>query len=267
MTYPLRKRTPDGSVYRRPTEIEDAITALTMLPPVKVAERSRIADSEAEDYVPSECVLYLVRHPALLGNEELHRELFVSLRQRVLLAVPVFKRHLAGSRKDGEDAVDLEIREAVLDRFQELICADRLEYEERLDFYECRFNMAIDRLRTTAQKPIRDRGSRTSSATSLDESNEPTEEIESALRAMKNAEDGEKVDFLYRLKLRTAINSLPPDERRIIELYFLDEVPIESNDGEVITIVKILRCTEKTVRNRRDRALQRLREALTEEDA
>ena len=39
----------------------------------------------------------------------------------------------------------------------------------------------------------------------------------------------------------------------------------ESDDPEVTTIVKVLGCVEKTVRNRRDKALKALQAALAEE--
>jgi hypothetical protein len=40
---------------------------------------------------------------------------------------------------------------------------------------------------------------------------------------------------------------------------------IESDDPELTTIVKVLGCVEKTVRNRRDKALMTLQAALAEE--
>ena len=46
----------------------------------------------------------------------------------------------------------------------------------------------------------------------------------------------------------------------------LQELPIDSKDKEVKTIVKVLGCSEKTVRNRRDRAFVKLRDALKEEE-
>ena len=72
-------------------------------------------------------------------------------------------------------------------------------------------------------------------------------------------------DFLFRSKLLVAISLLPPDQRRVVEL-LLQEYPIDSKEAGADTIVKILGCTEKTVRNRRDRAFAKLREALKEGD-
>jgi DNA-directed RNA polymerase specialized sigma24 family protein len=71
-------------------------------------------------------------------------------------------------------------------------------------------------------------------------------------------------DPAYRLRLDAAIDSLPADQRRVIEM-LLQGFQIESDDAEVTTIVKVLGCVEKTVRNRRDKALTTLQAALAEE--
>lgn len=78
--------------------------------------------------------------------------------------------------------------------------------------------------------------------------------------------DGPKADFLYRSKIAAAINSLPPDERRVVEL-ILEGIPIDSKEKDTMTMAKMLGCSEKTVRNRRDRAFAKLAELLKEEDA
>jgi len=43
-------------------------------------------------------------------------------------------------------------------------------------------------------------------------------------------------------------------------------MPIESQDPEVETIAKVLECTERTVRNRLNRAIEKLRVVLQAEE-
>ncbi len=261
---PLRKRLPDGGLYCRPNEVETALTALLELSTHELIERSRIEDVDAPNYVLSECVLYFFRRPGLV-DDALH-DLFVILRQRVLRAVPVTARRLAGTAKLVEKSGEQEIQEVVIQKFQEMLCGDRGgEYDDRLDCFECRFNFALARLRSTARKRVWRDESRYESTDFTDNAGEASEEIESALAAMRNALNDEGVDFLYRSKLHTAINSLPPDQRRVIELIF-QEVPIDSQEEGVTTIAKLVGCVEQTVRNRRDRAFKTLRDALKEED-
>ena len=137
---PLRKRQVDGRLYSRPSEIETHLSVLSHLSTPELVERVRIEGPADTRYVPTECVLYFVRRSTFGNDEGAIRDLFTILRQRVLQAVPVLERHLPGSSKKAESAVDLEIREAVLHKFQEMLCRDRKEYEEQLDYYECRFN-------------------------------------------------------------------------------------------------------------------------------
>lgn len=261
---PLRMRRPDGNLYCRPKEVEGLLEVLSRLPERELVERARVKDAEDPCYVPSECVLYFVRRPS--GNGELlFREMFAILRERILAAVPVPPQRIAGSGKLAESSIDLEIREAVLHKFHVLLCTDRRGYEERLDFYECRFNAAIASLRATARRDVRKAASRQESLDSETGPTEPSPEVESALARVRfpAAEGGQ--DFLFRSKLLRAISVLPADERRVVEL-LLEGLPIDSKDEETLTVAKVLGCTEKTVRNRRDRAFPKLRDALKEKE-
>jgi len=258
-------RDPDGHLYHRSNEVEEAITVLSKLPATELVERCSIDNPKDPKYVPTECVLYFVRRPSFGSDQYAHRGLFVILRQRVLRAVPVATRRVAGSQQLGESSLDLEIRDAVLQKFQQMLCRDRGDYDERLDFYECRFNAALALLRKTTRRDVLRKRPGQVSATYEGDTNEPTAEVEKALGAVRNPENGEGLDVLYRSKLLAAISSLPPDEQRVIEL-ILEDLPIDSQDEGVLTIVKVLGCVEKTVRNRRDRAFARLRDALKEEE-
>ena len=262
---PLRMQKPDGSLYDRPKKIEEALAVLSRLPATEVVERARIEDPDEPGYVPPECVLYFVRRPSLINREDALRELFMILRRRVLRAVPIPRRRLANSKKLAENSVDLEIQEVVLHRFNKLLCSDRGQYDQRLDFYECRFSSALAKLRKTARRDVQRKNPYYQTTSPGGAPSGPPGEIESTLAAIRNSVDGEGIDFLYRSKLHLAISSLPPDERRVVEL-LLQELPIDSKDKEALTIVKVLGCSEKTVRNRRDRAFEKLRDALKEEE-
>lgn len=264
LVVPLRQRGEDGSPYHRRAEVERTISALMRIPGREVVERCRVSDPNDPDYVPSECVLYFVRRPSRQVDELDHRDLFVILRQRVLGAVPVFARRADGSESRGERATDLDVRDAVLHNFQKLLCEDRRSYRGRLDFYECQFNSAMAKLRATARKSVGRRAARVRPLDGQDDVGRTTADVEQALAAIRNPDAG--VDFLYRSKLHVAISSLPPDERRVVEL-LLQEIPIESSDESVQSIVETLKCSEKTVRNRRDRAYTKLRAALKEEES
>lgn len=260
---PLRKQQPDGSPYCRPTEIEALLAVLVHLPPQELAGRAGIEDGNDPRYLPSECLVYFVRRLNVASGDASLNALFMALRQRLLRAVPVPTRRLPGSTtKQAENSRDLDVRDAVLDRFQELLCADRRQYDDRLDFYECRFNRALSLLRATARRDTEQEGHEPLDSES--EPNVPSPTVEAALARLRSVPDPSEDDFLFRSKLQVAISTLLPDERRVVEL-LLQEFPIGSTDRGVVTIASILGCDERTVRNRRDRAFARLRVILAEE--
>lgn len=261
---PLRKRKRDGSEYHRRPEVEERLALLVQLPAREIARRASIEDASDPDYLPSECVLYFVRRLDRHHDEAALHDLFKILRARVSKAVPVFGQRIAGSGKVAQRAFDLDVRDAVLHKFQGLLCRDQREYDEKLDFYESQFNDAVACLRSTARRDIGKERAHYQPVTPDQDSDGPYEDVEAALAALRDRSE-EKDREHYRSRLHLAISSLPRDERQVIEL-MLEGLPIDSEDDSVLTIRKVLKCAEKTVRNRRDRALPKLRHALTEED-
>lgn len=261
----LRKKGKDGLTYVRPTKIIASIADLLRL--TRDEFLKRVTADDPMDSIPSECLLYFVRRPPFDGDKDVLFVLFTAIRQRVLKAVPVPKKRTPENpRKVSESSVDLEIQEVVLDNFQEMLCQDRQEYLDRLDFFECRFNAAVARIRSTARRDIFKEASHLAGLAPDSETCESNPEVEKALSYISDSFDGPKTDFLYRLKIISAINSLPLDERRVVEL-ILEDIPIDSQEPDAMTMVTILGCTEKTVRNRRDRAYAKLAKLLNEEDA
>lgn len=264
MIVPLRKQCDDGTTYFRPTEIEDALTALYQLPIAEVARRASVSDPEDPEYVPSECLVHFVRQSKVNGDNTPYQDIFSALRNRVLRAVPVRLRRVPGVSKPAEADSESQIQEKVIFDFQKLLCLDRQEYDQRLDYYEIKFNSAIATLRATARRAFLKKESRRKPMEYDGEASDLSLEMEEALERVKHPNGQKEDDFLYRLRFLKAISSLPADQRRVIEL-LLDDVPIDSENPEVRTIRKILGCAEKTVRNRRDRAYATIREALKEE--
>ena len=264
LAVPLRKTDSDGRIYVRPPEVTCEIAELSRLTKEHFIERLK-ADGSDERVRP-ECVLYFVRRPPFGGDEDVFLLLFTDIRQRILKAVPVPTRIITGDAMKAERSIDLDMRDAVLDEFQLLLCQDRMGYQERLDFFECRFNAAIARLRSTARRDIHNKARKLTLFAHGNETGEPSPEVEKALSRINDSFDGPRTDFFYRSKIHAAISSLPLEERRVVEL-FLRGIPIDSQDADTMTMVKMLGCSEKTVRNRKKRAFAKLGELLKEENA
>lgn len=263
---PLKKLTEDGISYVRPPEIERALEALSKLPIEEVARRASITDDKDPDYVPSECILYFVRQSRLQGDTAPYCDLFVALRERALRAVPVFDHRVKGLTNPGNSMRQTDVQDFVLQKFQELLCLDRAKYEERLDYYETRFNAALAALRMTAQRSVTRRESYLEPMQYEGDTLALSGEMEKAIAHLKSTNSTSPEDSDYRFRLLAAIKTLPPPERQVVEL-ILQGIPIDSKDKNVMTITKTLGCAEKTVRNRRDRAFATIREKMQEDVA
>jgi hypothetical protein len=250
---PLRK-IHEGRLYTRPKPIEDKLHVYADVPREELAKRCRIRDRRHPDYIPSECLLHLVRATRNDNSDAWFEQVFTELIARFLLAFPKEPR-------DGAETVGNEgIREGARDWFLERLALDRDGYCDQLDFFEIRFDQAVKKLRySMLRRAVRSEQRRGPLE------HEETGEILNAVELAKGLDtvlDPENFSNpVYRSRLDAAIASLPREQREIMEMLRLD-FPIDSKEPDEMTIVKALGCAEKTVRNRRDRAILRLRELL-----
>lgn len=258
----LRKLSNDGVPLVRPPEIEQAINAVLEMSREELLVKAQITDWRHAEYIPSECLLYLLRQSKFDNSEKNFRALFTLLRGRVIRALPRVVGRAGGH--DTEDGTALNAVEEVLFRFQEMLCLDRRGYDERLDFFEVRFERAIACLRMTAKRRALRQQVRCSPLNEDSESLSPSAEVEEAMTRLFPAND-KNLEPRFRKALEEAIGALPVDQRRVIEM-LRNGFPIESKDPAVVTIVSVLGCKPKTVWNRRERAVKALREALAGEE-
>ena len=262
MIAPLRKRTLKGEFYKRVSETESLLEELCSLSRDALLERASIARRSDPAYLPTECLLYFVRASRMDNNDDWFERLYKILNGRVLRSLP------KPEAWDGqtESYSRLEIRDRVHDRFVELLALDRASYQERLDFFEIRFDAGLARLRQDVQKQVWRDENRSVPLDADDETGELTPEVERA--AAEHVDpfasfDMENQDF--RFHLEAAIESLPSEQRSVIEM-LRQGFPIDSKEPGVMTISNFLGRSEKTIRNYRDRAIAALRAALTDGD-
>ncbi len=99
-----------------------------------------------------------------------------------------------------------------------------------------------------------------------DNSFEISAEVEIAAAEFLGGDSSKLDDPAFRSALNAAIDRLPDDQKRVVGL-LLQGFPIDSKEHNVMTIARILKCDERTVRNRRDRACKALKAILEEENA
>jgi hypothetical protein len=250
MIPPLRKKAIEGHLYTRRAEVETKLGELAALPLDALVERCQLRSTAA--YVPSECLLHFVRSLRSELDTPHFERLYSLLLERVVRKLPSVKA------SGGESPTQSRIREAVIDRFVELVAKDRLTYAEVLDYYEVQFDAAVHKLRLSAQKQA---WQRENPNVGLEEEGGPgilSVEVEDALRDSNSAD----FDFDdYRSGLDKAIDTLPPLQARVIEM-IRQGIPIDSQDPTEVTIAGTLNRSEKTIRTQRNLAYATLRKLL-----
>lgn len=257
MITPLRKRTLEGALYKRDARIEALLAQLALLPRADLVARCEITDRNDPGYVPSECLMYFVRATRQDNSDQHFERLYKVLLSRLLRALP------NPETSDGEvvriSQTKSRIRDIAFDRFTETLAADREAYSDKLDYFEVRFDGAIANLRRDAQDTAWREENRTTTIEYDLETNEPSAEVEEAAGSFNPFEQLEAND--YRSRLDAAIDTLPPEQIRIIQM-LRQGLPIDSKDPDAVTIAKTLKKSEKTIRLHRDRAFKALRAAL-----
>ena len=262
MITPLRKRSLKGELYTRDPRIESLLEELSSLSRDELLERASISRHSDPAYIPTECLFYFVRASRMDNNDGCFERLYKILDERVLRSLPKAEAWVGQTRSYSR----IEIRDRVHDRFVELLALDRNSYQERLDYFEVRFDGALASLRRDAQEQVWRAENR---SVSLD-----TDDDTGALLAGVERAVAEHVDPFasfdlddedFRLLLEAAIESLPSEQRSVIEM-LRKGFPIDSKEPGVMTISSALGRSEKTIRNYRDRAIAALRAALTDGD-
>ncbi len=255
---PLRKRKTNGELYTRRSPTKQYIEKSLDWSFEDLLDRASIRDRRHSDYIPSEVLVYYLRQTKSDNSDGRFIQLYDILRDRVEAACPRANRQVG--KEIHEDARLSEIRDATVDHVTELMFTDRQDYDEQLDIYEVVFDKAVRAAHITKLRKV----SRRENANE-DMEDEVTGEVravvEAALERYKKVGLTAEEDLDYRIHLRDAINALPTDEREVVDLMLAD-IPIETNkDGEP-SMTELLGCVEKTVRNRRDRAFTKIRQAL-----
>jgi len=155
-----------------------------------------------------------------------------------------------------------DIRERVYDRLLEMLLLDKAGYEERLDYFEVRFDAGLVNLRKDAQRVVWKAESRSTTLEMNEESDEIAIEVEEAVGTYDPFDPVVYDDFRYRSRLDASIEALPALQKRIIEMTRL-EIPVTSSDPTEPTMVKALGRSDKTIRSERVKAYARLRILLT----
>lgn len=251
---PLRKKTVDGKLYKRRAQTEALIHTCHELTFEELCNRAEISARAHANYIPSEVLVYFLRKTKTHNNDAQFGVLYQLLEKRIKRVCPHSEVRLGN--KDGAVAHLLDFQEFVLDDFAERVMLDRQEYEEKLDIFEYAFDKAVARRKLDAMRKMY-RYDKPKERLEYDEDGDIPADVERGLAELNPDVGSIEDQITYRFQLQRAIDALPEDERRVINMIFA-RIPSESTDPDVPTISKLLGCGPQTVRNRRDRAVKKL---------
>ena len=254
---PLRKRRINGELYQRDPKTEALIAELALLSRDELIARAGVTNRADAGYIPSECLTYFIRASRHDNNDLWFERLYRFLIERVLRSLRKADI-LDGTR----ESLSLgTIRDNVYSRFVDMLSADRITPNGKLDFFEVRFDCAVAKLRSDAQRKVWRYGKRFQPLEYDEKTSELSPQIERAAGAFDPPDAPNLDDPAYRSAFDAAIMTLPPEQARIIHMMRLG-FPIDSKEPNVMTIAKALGRSEKTIRTYRDKAFIALRTAM-----
>lgn len=252
---PLRKKKlGNGPVYTRPDEIEQLLRLLVTQSVDEAITRARIRNRRAPGWLPGECVVHMTRRAARMRDLRSYQRWYEVLAQRVRAGLP------RPVNKNRPAARELEIGEAGFDRFVAMLAIDLNGYDERLDIWEARFDLALANLRKDALRKV------------LPAENEPetieigddsllAAEVERAQGAFDPFDPARLNEADFRSRVWDAIDALPTEQNRIITM-MAQGIPIGTGAAGEQSISGLLGMQPRTINNHKNRAYEAIRRTV-----
>lgn len=244
MIEPLRKQDMNGAPYSRFPDIQSMLMTLDTLPDADIVARCRLGRGNTA-FVPTECVVHMLRRGLRANNNALTNPLFTEFLQRLRRHIPL--------REDKVSHFRVQVFEQVQDRLTSLLAKESVEYQDKLDFCEIQFAGALARLLQDARKKATTDKNRKAPLMN-EETGEVDAQVDQAAGSFNPFDPENMPEEYYRAVLNEAMEELPTTQKRILEM-LRNNVLIDSQDPTVPTISKALGKSEKTIRNQRDNAI------------
>lgn len=253
MIRPLTKHRKDGAPYARQPGINAALEIALAQGEATLLQRTSIRDPRSHDYLPSECLVYLIREEMRSSKRRpiLSQFLMILLQRCEAILENGMSNRLLGVET---------LRAEILSRFSVMLAEEGMgEHPGRLDFYEIRFNKAFFTFyRAIIEAEVAASRKRRIPVSSLRIGLQQSDEEIFAMistHGLVNESYNRSID--HELLLR-AIDRLPDTERQAVILCGIMGYQQESDDPTVETAATRCGVTGKTIRNRLKKAATRL---------
>ena len=217
-----------------------------------LSRRARDTNPQSGDFLPSECLVHLIRDAIRRGEDRIARVLMPQLLKR---AEANLERTVPDSRmRDAES-----VRHEVLSNLAMKFTQDGTEgHGDELDFYECKFLRALRFLRIDhIRKALSERKELTDLPEADDGEAAFDDEMLARLSRMASVGPSQE-DRLYLTQVVKALDRLPPDQKRAVVLRRI----IGHTEEQTAKICKV---DKRTIRYRlaaADKQLKTLKEDL-----
>jgi len=219
----------------RPDNVEQEIEEMSMLGPRERLHHVKLSQSVTGGLL-SETLVFLFRQARDCADNEALKYLVPVLMMR---CARLASGHSAGFRPEHRNAIE----EEMVSQFIE-----RLVRDHRIDFFECRFNLAFQRLAVDVRRRAGSRYSRE------EEAHDPQEDA--AVFQLPAAEAERFKNPENRAIMRNLLDRLPEDERQVFVFHYFAGCSQGGQDKD--SIANIMGRSERWVRGKLRSAEQRL---------
>lgn len=241
----LTRTREDGTLYVRPDEIEKKLGAVLELDRDTLQRRFHILDRRDVEYVPSECIIYLLREAMLDNRSTWFETVYKALFKRCALRLQ-FKVS-KGLFRDADT-----VREEIMGQFALCLAKGLQPGSDALDAMEVAFDKVFAGIRiAVVRKEFRREGLQDT----FDPMPKDSDEADRLILSLR-ADDGSEVVGLwgaeyivFRNSMFDAIYNLPAQEREAIMLR-LNGWQIHSDDPDTPSIARHFNVDEGTIRYR-----------------
>jgi len=240
---PLVAKNKSGTIYTRTKEVERQIRFALILSDEEIIANAKITDSDSNNYLQEESLVFLIKQSYKERNFFLYNELFTILLERIKKFVGFHLRGLETNIK--EDAFTV-----VSERLIKYILLD----DGIGDYLQVRFwpwlkLRVIDVYRNFKRSNKRDRRFLEPEAYLERDPDIPTEIEERLPATQPNITGNHSSSVEEEILLKDALNNLDPQLRLLFYLYHHDHWQIDSKDEDCQTLCKFFGVTDRTIRN------------------